>query len=96
MEKEDTYFFVRKFEEVCAMIKLQQLSDDAIKLRFISFALRDGAKKWLYSLPIDSISTWNDFVKVFLKKYFPHHKTQQLRKEINGFKQVDSEPFGNA
>ena len=75
------------------MIKLQQLSDDAIKLRFISFALKDGAKKLLYSLPIDSISTWNDFVKVFLKKYFPHHKTQQLKKEINGFMQVDSKPF---
>ena len=89
----DAYLFVREIEEVCVMIKLQQLSDDAIKLKFISFALKDGAKKWLYSLPIDLISMWNNFVKVFLKKYFPNHKTQQLRKEINGFKQVDSEPF---
>ena len=64
-------------------------------MRFISITLKDKSKKWLYSLPVDYIGIWNDFVKVFLKKYFPHHKTQQLRKEITEFKQVDNEPFWN-
>ena len=38
----DAYLVVRELEEVYVMIKLQQLSDDIIKLRFISFALKDG------------------------------------------------------
>jgi len=37
LESEDAYMFIIEFEEVCAMLKIQQLSDDAIKLCFIPF-----------------------------------------------------------
>ena len=40
------------------------------RLRFIPFSLRDNAKKWLYNLIANSISTWAKFVAVFLKKFF--------------------------
>jgi len=93
MDSEDAYMFVSDFEEVCAMVKIQQLTDDAIKLRFIPFALKDNAKKWLSSLPTNSISTWEEFVTVFLKKYYPRHKTAKLRNEINQFHQIAGEPF---
>ena len=48
---ENAYIFIRKFEVVCATIRLQQLSEDEIKLRLINFTLKDNAKKWLYCLP---------------------------------------------
>ena len=41
LEYEDAYKFISEFEEVCAM-KIQQQSGDALKLRFIPFALRDN------------------------------------------------------
>ena len=69
------------------MLKIQHLSDDAVKLRFIPFALRDNAKKWLYSLVTNSITTWKEFIAVFLKKYFPMHKTTKIRGEINQCRQ---------
>ena len=50
MDSEDTYIFLTEFEEVCAMFKIQQLSEDAVKLRFIPFSLKDNAKKWMNSL----------------------------------------------
>jgi hypothetical protein len=75
------------------MIQIQQLTADAIKLRFIPFALKDQAKKWLYSLVTDSISTWVEFITVFLKKFFPTYKTAKLRNEINQFRQTPEEPF---
>ena len=50
LESEDAYFFVMEFEEVCLMMKIPSLGVDAIKLRFVSFSLKDIAKKWLYSL----------------------------------------------
>ena len=31
-------------------------------MRFIPFVLKDIAKKWLYNLPANSISSWDDFV----------------------------------
>ena len=55
LESEDAYFFIREFEEVCLMMKIPYLADDAIRLRFVPFALKDLAKKWLYSLGAGSI-----------------------------------------
>ena len=63
LESEDAYFFIKEFEEVCVMMSIHYLGDDAIRLRFIPFALKDLAKKWLYSLEVDSNTSWDDFVK---------------------------------
>jgi len=92
-ESEDAYMFISEFEEVCTMLKIQHLSEDAIKLRFIPFALRDNAKKWLYSLATNSVTTWKEFITIFLKKYYPMHKTAKIRSEINQFRQKSGEPF---
>ena len=63
------------------MMCIPQLGDDAVRLRFIPFSLKDLAKKWLYSLVVDSVATWENFVKVFLKKFYPIHKTALIRKK---------------
>ena len=55
LESEDAYRFIKEFE-ICAMMKIQQLSHDAVKLRFIPFSLRNNAKKWLYSMTTNT--TW--------------------------------------
>ena len=72
---EDPYLFIRDFEEVCRTLRTNQIPKDSLRLRLIPFALRDKAKKWLNSLPLASISNWEELLSVFLKKIFPHHKT---------------------
>ena len=62
------------------MMKIPYLVDDAI--RFIPFALKDLAKKWHYSLAAGSITSWDGFIKVFLKKFYPIHETALIRKNI--------------
>ena len=57
IESEDVYFFIREFEKVCLMMKIPHLVDDAIRLRFVPFSLKDLAKKWLYSLAVSSITS---------------------------------------
>jgi len=74
MKSEDAYCFIRVFEEVCLMMKIPQLGEDTVRLRFIPFVLKDLAKKWLYSLAVGLISSWDDFVKIFLKNF-----TQSIR-----------------
>ena len=54
---EDAYIFIKEFEGVCDTMRIQELSKDATKLRMINFALKENAKKWLYSLPNYSITT---------------------------------------
>ena len=92
MEPKDAYFFIREFEEVCLMMSIPQLGEvpqlgeDAVRLRFIPFALKDLAKKWLYSLAVGSISSWDDFVKSFLKTFYPIHKLAFIRKNTMQFR----------
>ena len=92
-EIEDANIFIREFEEVCDTMRIHQFSEDAIKLRLINFVFKKNVKKWLYSLPNQSITIWDGFVKVFLRKFFPHHKTAKLRKKINQFYQLEGVPF---
>jgi len=37
LESEDAYFFIREFEEVSLMMKIPQLGEDVIKIRFVPF-----------------------------------------------------------
>ena len=60
--------------------------NSAPRLRFAPFALMDLAKKWLYGLATGSITLWDGFIKVFLKKFYPIHKTALIRKNIMQFK----------
>jgi len=63
-------------------MKIPQLGNDAVKLHFVPFTLKDLAKKWLYSFAENFVTSWDDFAKVFLKKFYPTHKTALIRKNI--------------
>ena len=47
----------------------------------------------MYGLVTNSVTSWNDFVRLFLRKYFPNAETVKLRNEINQFVQLDRESF---
>ena len=57
MRTEDAYLFIREFEEICVTMRPKHVLEDEVKLRLINFALKDNAKKWLYSLPNQSVIT---------------------------------------
>jgi len=82
LESEEAYFFIKKFEEVCIMLKIPQLGDNVVKLCFVPFALKYLAKKWLYRLAKNTITSWDDFAKVFFKKFYPIYKNTLIRKNI--------------
>lgn len=68
---ENAYEFLSEFELYASTTKMQQLSNESIKLRLIPFALLESAKRWLNSLPKHSIRSWDEFVTAFLKKKIP-------------------------
>jgi len=78
LESEDAYFFIREFEKVCLMMSIYQLGDDVVRLHFVPFAFKD----LVYSLAVYSITSWDNFVKLFLKKFYPIHKNTLIRKNI--------------
>jgi len=90
---EDTYLLFRKFAEVCSMMHFPNILIDVAQMKLIPFALKDSAKRWMYGLAANSVTSWNDFVRLFLIKYFPNAKTIKLGNKINQFVQLDRESF---
>ena len=91
LESENPYVHIREFEEVVATFHDRFGTTDTIRLKFFPFALKDRAKSWLYSLRPRSIGSWGEMTQEFFNKYFPHHKTNALKRKISTFSQRDSE-----
>ena len=84
------------FIEVCDTVKYNGVTEEVLRLRLFSLSLGDIAKHWLTSQPSDSITSWNDLVQKFLKKFFPPRKISQLVQEINTFGQLEGESLAEA
>ncbi|RVW11694.1 hypothetical protein CK203_103475 [Vitis vinifera] len=53
----------------------------------------DKAKIWLNSLRPRSIRTWTDLQAEFLKKFFPTHRKNGLKRQISNFSAKENEKF---
>jgi len=93
LSTDDPYKHLDEFIEICSTIRLQNFSKDALRMRLFPFSLKDKAKYWLNSLETNSITSWAQMQHEFLKKYFTIGKTNQIRKAITGFSQIEGEPF---
>ena len=96
LPSEDPNLDIANFLEICDMFRVDDVPDDAIRLRLFPFSLKDKAKEWLNSLPAGSISDWATLAQKFLAKYFPPDKTVKLRNDITNFMQYDQESMYEA
>ncbi|KAL6325089.1 hypothetical protein AAG906_022656 [Vitis piasezkii] len=53
----------------------------------------DKAKIWLNSLRPRSIRTWTELQADFLKKFFPTHRTNGLKRQISNFSRRENDKF---
>ncbi|MCQ7416326.1 retropepsin-like aspartic protease family protein, partial [Salmonella enterica] len=93
---EDPNSHLKSFLDICGTVKINGVSEDAIRLRLFPFSLQDKARDWLQSIPPGSITTWDALVQAFLKKFFPPAKTVKLRTEIGTFQQQYDEQLFEA
>ena len=88
---EDPIKFLGDFLEVCSLTKPAELTEDDMMLRVLSFALKDEAKEWYHALLPGSAKNWLALKKLFLTKYFPASRVNELKRQIRSVTQGEEE-----
>nr|GEW49346.1 reverse transcriptase domain-containing protein [Tanacetum cinerariifolium] len=85
-----------KFLHVAQSIKVNGVTDDALRLYLFPYSLTHHATAWFDRLPRNSINTFEQMAKMFLGKYFPPSMVTKLRNEITNFRQCPDESLFEA
>ncbi|GAB2266565.1 hypothetical protein Dimus_037902 [Dionaea muscipula] len=91
LSQEDPYSHLSEFSSISSTLRINNFPVDAMRLILFPFSLRGQAKHWLSTLPPNSIHSWEEMSRAFLKKYFSVGKTLQYRREITTFQQQSDE-----
>ncbi|XP_070034980.1 uncharacterized protein [Nicotiana tomentosiformis] len=78
---------LRNFLSICVTQRQPNVTPEAIKLLLFPFSMTGEAQTWLNSLPINSITTWEELVKQFVNLFYPPNKTAKQIDEILSFRQ---------
>jgi len=57
MRLEDVYLLLREFKEVCPMMHFLHISIEVVRMKLISFTLKDSVKHWMYDLVANSVTS---------------------------------------
>ena len=90
---EDPNRHLMDFQFTCKSMKPANADFQTFQMRAFPFSLADKAKDWLYKLPNEHITSWDQMVKVFLDKFFPTSRMITLRKQITGIQQGPMETY---
>nr|GEY16448.1 reverse transcriptase domain-containing protein [Tanacetum cinerariifolium] len=85
-----------KFLHVTQSIKVNGVTDDALRLYLFPHSLTHHTTAWFDSFPRNSINTFEQMAKMFLGKYFPPSMVKKLRNEITNFRQRPDESLFEA
>nr|GEU78653.1 reverse transcriptase domain-containing protein [Tanacetum cinerariifolium] len=88
--------FGLKNDMIQQSIKVNGVTDDALRLYLFPHSLTHHATTWCYRLPRNSINTFEQMAKMFLGKYFPPFMVTKLRNEITNFCQCPDESLFEA
>nr|GEV51081.1 reverse transcriptase domain-containing protein [Tanacetum cinerariifolium] len=85
-----------KFLHVTQSIKVNEVTDNALRLYLFSYYLTHHATAWFDRLPRNSINTFEQMANIFLGKYFSPSMVTKLRNEITNFRQRPDESLFKA
>nr|GEX45132.1 reverse transcriptase domain-containing protein [Tanacetum cinerariifolium] len=88
--------FGLKNDMIQQSIKVNGVTDDALRLYLFRHSLTHHATAWFDRLPRNSINTFEQMAKMFLEKYFPSSMVTKLRNEITNFHQRPDESLFKA
>nr|GEV87449.1 reverse transcriptase domain-containing protein [Tanacetum cinerariifolium] len=85
-----------KFMHLTQCIKVNGVTDDALRLYLFPHFLTHHATAWFECLSRNSINTFEQMAKMFFGKYFPPCMVTKLRNKITNFRQRPDESLFEA
>nr|GEW18508.1 reverse transcriptase domain-containing protein [Tanacetum cinerariifolium] len=85
-----------KFFHVTQSIKVNGVTNDALRLYLFPYSLTHHATAWFDHLPRNLINTFEQMTKMFLGKYFPPSMVTKLINEITNFRRCLDESLSEA
>nr|GFB36169.1 reverse transcriptase domain-containing protein [Tanacetum cinerariifolium] len=93
---DDANKHLEKFLHVTQSIKVNGVTDNALRLYLFPHSYTRHATAWFDRFPRNSITTFEQMAKMFLGKYFPPSMVTKLRNEITNFRQHPDESLFEA
>ena len=93
---EDPNEHMGRFIRMANTVKLNGVRPKVIRLQLFPFSLRNVAATWFESLPVGSVTNWEELVEAYMSRFFPPALTFEMRREILVFKLGEDESFYNA
>ena len=78
------------------MMQTNEVSQEYIRMHLFRQSLTGRAKKWLKQVKPNTLTTWREVVKAFLKHFISEEKTAEMRRKIASFEQEADESLGEA
>ncbi len=91
--KEDPLEFLRNYHNHIEIIKPASVDLERAKLKAIRESMAGYAKRWFAGRPANSITTWDEMSRLFLKKLWSADKATQMEYQIISMKQESRESF---
>nr|GEY14624.1 reverse transcriptase domain-containing protein [Tanacetum cinerariifolium] len=88
--------FGLKNDMIQQIIKVNGVTDNALRLYLFPHSLTHHATAWFDHMPRNSINTFEQMAKMFLGKYFPPSMVTKLKNEITNFRQRPDESLFEA
>ena len=80
-----------QFLMIANSIKLSGVKPEVIQLQLFPFSLRDMAITWFYSLPYESVNTWDELMRAYSSKFFTPSLSSEQRLEKTNAKHEEDE-----
>ena len=74
--KEDPLKFIRNFCNTLEQLPLRELTEDQLRMKYFPYTLKEEASAWWMTLPVASMTTWQEVYDKFMEKYFSPSKSR--------------------
>ncbi|XP_048496246.1 uncharacterized protein LOC109134561 [Beta vulgaris subsp. vulgaris] len=90
------YTHLAHFVKLCNNINEHNATQEQTRLHLFHFSLDGRALAWLESLPANSVTTWAEVTKAFLRRFILEEKTVELKRQIATFSNLNGETLSEA